>query len=137
MGVIKHGLCEGQMNHSALVLFIFLAAVYGLSTAIAVLKIGQHIFGLGHCPNKECSHKGHPKELRRFLGRIPVLGDLFYCPPCLAFWIGSMLSLFVLSPSSLVVPVRGFSAALDGLMACGVVWLLHVSAEKLAHGLDL
>lgn len=125
------------MSHPALTLFIFLTSVFGLSTAIAVLKIGQHIFGVAYCPKKECSHKDHPKELRRFLGRIPVLGDLFYCPPCLAFWIGTALSALVLSPATLVVHVRWAAAIIDGLMACGVVWLLHATAARLTHGTDL
>lgn len=123
--------------HPALSLFIFLTAVYGLATAIAVLKIGQHIFGVGYCAKKKCKEKGHPKELRRFLGRIPGVGDLFYCPPCLAFWIALGLSAFVLSPTSLVVHIRWLSSILDGLMACGVVWLIHAVAERLTHGTDL
>lgn len=124
------------MNHPALALFVFLAAVYGLSTSLAVLKIGQFMFGKRTCPNKACTHPKHPAELRRFLGRVPGLGDLFYCPPCLAFWIGVTFSVFVLSPAALVVKIHWVASILDGLMACGVVYLIHAIVERLIHLLD-
>lgn len=120
-------------------LFIFLAAVHGLATAIAVLKIGRYIFGLGYCEKKdaECSSPKHPFEHRKFLGRIPKVGDLLYCTPCLSFWIGMIFSLTVLSPARTVCPIWWQAMVLDGLMACAVSWLLFLVAKKLEQGLDL
>lgn len=122
-----------------LVLVIFVLAIFGLATAIAVLKFGQLFFGIGHCPKKddECKEKGHPKELRRGLGRIPYIGDLFYCPPCLAFWFGLTISLGVVSPSRFVISTVWQAAIIDGLLASGAIWLLHLIAERLGHKLDL
>jgi hypothetical protein len=121
--------------HPALTLFVFLFSVYGLANAIAVLKIGRFLFGERQCTKEGCTAPGHPCELRRFLGRIPFVGDLFYCPPCLSFWIGMVFSKVILSPSSLVVAAWGWAMVLDGLMACGIIWLIHLIAERLKHGL--
>lgn len=123
--------------HPGLVLVIFLGATYGLANAIAVLKIGQMIFGIGYCPEEGCKDPGHPKELRRFLGRIPYAGDLFYCPPCLAFWIGMLISVLVVSPSRIVIRVPWHGTIMDGLLASGAIWLLHLIAERLSHKLKL
>lgn len=120
-----------------LVLVIFVIAIFGLATAIAVLKFGQFFFGFGHCPIKDCKAEGHPRELRRFLGRIPYVGDLFYCPPCLAFWIGMAISLGIVSPSRFIIHSAWQAAIIDGLLASGATWLLHLIAERLGHNLDL
>jgi hypothetical protein len=119
------------------ILFIFLMAIYGLANAIAVLKIGQFIFGISHCRKEGCVASRHPRELRKFLGRVPYLGDLFYCPPCLAFWFGMGMSRFVVSPFAFVTDVAWKATVMDGLLASGVVWLLHLFAERLGHGLDV
>lgn len=124
-----------QLRDPGVVLFIFLIAVYGFSNALAVLKIGQFIFGLSHCPEKPCARPGHPKELRKGLGRIPYLGELFYCPPCLAFWFGLAVSRLVVSPSGFVIENAWAAMGMDGLMASGVIWLLHLIAERLGHNL--
>lgn len=125
-----------ETAHPCLVFVIFILAVFGLSTAIAVLKIGRMLFGQGYCSKEGCSAPGHPKELRRFLGRLPVIGDLFYCPSCLAAWIGMGISRIAVSPSSVAAPMPWWAAmVLDGLAACGAVWLLHLLAERLSHGL--
>lgn len=116
-------------------LILFLFAVYGLSNAIAVLKIGQYIFGLGHCTEKDCKAPGHPREKRKFLGRIPYLGDLFYCPPCLAFWIGMAFSLAVFSPASQFTNVQWKAVITDGLAASGMIWLLHAWAMRTIEGI--
>lgn len=96
-------------------LLIFFLAVYGLANAIAVLKtrvIAEKLFG-----------------------KIPVLKDLIKCPPCLAFWIGMAFSLTIFSPSIEWSPNRGSAMVVDGLACCGLTWLLHVTAERLAFGL--
>jgi hypothetical protein len=121
----------------AVALFIFLMSVHGLATAIAVLKIGRHILGEGYCTKEGCSSPGHPHELRKFIGRIPRIGDLFYCTPCLSFWIGMGFSWKVLSPARAVCPVWWQAMVLDGLMACAVSWLLFLVAKKTEQGLDL
>lgn len=124
-----------QRANPEIVLFVFLWAVYGLSNAIAVLKIGRFIFGISHCSKEDCTSTGHPKEFRKFLGRIPYLGDLFYCPPCLAFWFGMAASRLGVSPSAFVTDVPWTATIVDGLLASGVVWMLHLAAERLGHGL--
>lgn len=102
---------------------IFVMAVYGLANAIAVLKIGRYFLGT--------------VSERKFLGKIPYLGDLFYCPPCLAFWIGLFVSSEVFSPASGFAAVKEYSMVVDGLSASATVYLLHMMAERLGHGLDI
>lgn len=97
---------------------IFLLAVYGLANAFT-LKIGQFIFG--------------DYEKRKFLGRVPYLGDIFYCPPCLAFWIGIACSLFILSPSAGYVSAAWKAALLDGLAASAFAYVVLVATEKQAR----
>lgn len=118
-------------------LFIFLMAVHGLATAISVLKIGKFIFGEGYCEEKDCPSSRHPHDRRKFLGRIPKLGDLFYCTACLSFWIGMAISWRVLSPARAVCGVWWQAMVLDGLMACAFSWVLFLVAKKLEQGLDL
>ena len=126
----------------ALAFVLFLLSVYGLSNAVAVLKFGQFFFGQGHCDDEACRSLRHPRDKRKFLGRIPKLGDLFYCPPCLAFWIGMACSAWILSPAWLVMvslaPERAVfwkAVILDGLTASAVTWLLHALAMRLIDGL--
>lgn len=104
-------------------LVVFLFATYGLANAIAVLKIGRYFLGTFN--------------ERKGLGKIPYLGDLFYCPPCLAFWIGMGISIFALSPSAYIMKNRIEGTVLDGLMASGAIWILHLVAERLGHKLDI
>lgn len=113
----------------AVTFVLFIAAVYGLANAIAVLKIGRFIFGVGYCPTENCTAPGHPHELRKWIGRIPYLGDLFYCPPCLAFWIGMAMSAWIFSPAAPFVKETWQYVLIDGLAASGVVWMLHLRAE--------
>lgn len=103
-----------------LTLAVFLLAVYGLANA-ATLKAGQWLFGV-------------PKA-RRGLGRIPYAGDLFYCPPCMSFWIGAAFSAWLVSPSSALTGVWWKAAILDGLAASAASWLLHLAAETMARRL--
>lgn len=118
-------------EYVAVALFIFLASVHGLATAIAVLKIGRFIFGVGYCEAEKCASPKHPFEHRKFLGRIPKVGDLFYCTPCLSFWIGMIFSWKVLSPARAVCSTWWQAMVLDGLMACAVSWVLFLIAKKL------
>lgn len=102
-------------------LALYLLAVYGLANAFT-LKIGIWIVGT--------------QKERRGPGRIPYLGEVFYCPPCLSFWIGMACSRWFLSPASALVGVWWKAMLIDGLAACGTSWLLHVTAERLLGGLD-
>lgn len=95
---------------------VFIFAVYGMANAIAVLKFG------------------HP--IRTAFGKVPVLSTLVKCPPCLSFWIGMAVSAFVLSPAAQICPAGWRSILLDGLSASGLVWLIHVAAERTSFGLD-
>lgn len=117
--------CGGSLLQGRLTmgLFIFTMSVYGLANAIAVLKIGRYFFGTW-------------KE-RKFIGRIPYVGDIVYCPPCLAFWIGMLISRACLSPSQQIVSNIHAAMVLDGLMASGIIYLIHLVAERLGHGLDV
>jgi hypothetical protein len=118
-------------------LIIFVFAIYGLANAIAVLKIGQYFIGTSHCSKKDCASLGHPKETRKGLGRIPYLGDMLYCPPCLSFWFGMAMSRFVVSPASTVMAGSWVSMVVDGLIASAVSYLLHLTAERLGQGTDV
>jgi hypothetical protein len=129
-------------------LAIFLMAVYGLASALTVLKFGRYFFGVGYCGGKNCyaadctkeepcKKEGHPKEHRKFVGKLPFFGDIFYCPPCISFYIGMAVSVWFLSPSSLVVPIWWKAMVLDGLSAVAFSYLAHVTAERLTHGLDV
>lgn len=102
---------------------LFIFSIYGLANAIAVLKIGRYFIGTF--------------ENRKFLGRIPYVGDLFYCPPCLAFWIGMGVSRLGLSPAAFVLGIWWKVMIVDGLFASGVIYLLHLVAERLGDGLDI
>jgi hypothetical protein len=46
-------------------------------------------------------------------------------------------SLLVLSPTSALTPVVWKATVMDGLVASGAIWLLHLIAERLAHQLEL
>jgi hypothetical protein len=104
-------------------LVLFVLAVYGLANAIAVLKIGR--FFIGTC-----------KE-RKTLGRIPYVGAMFYCPPCLSFWIGMACSHWFFSPAQAFVGSGWKAMVVDGLVACAAVYILHLVAERIGHGLDI
>jgi hypothetical protein len=97
------------------VLFVF--AVYGLANAVAVLKFGLPI--------------------RKVCKPIPVLGLLICCPACLAFWFALGGSWGAFSPARLFVDNWWKAMVVDGLAASGGVWLLHLAAERMGHGLDL
>lgn len=127
---------ERVLSMRALFGFIlFLLSVYGLANAIAVLKIGQFFFGKGFCHEKDCKEPRHPFDKRKFLGRIPYIGELFYCPPCLGFWIGMAFSLLVFSPASEFSPIPWKSTVTDGLAASGAIWLFHAWAMRTIEGI--
>ena len=104
-------------------LLVFVLAVYGLANAIAVLKFGRYFLG---------THSD-----RKFLGKLPFLGDLLYCPPCLAFWLGMAGSAFLISPSAEWVGIWWKAMIVDGLVASACAYFGHLIAEKLSHGLDI
>src|SRR4029077_14465593 len=119
-------------------LVIFVLAVYGLASALTVLKFGRYFFGVGYCGGKDCldakcakddAQKGS-KAHRKFLGRLPFFGDVFYCPPCISFYIGMGVSVFMLSPSRTLVPIWCKAMFLDGLVAVAFSYLAHVTVEK-------
>lgn len=120
----------------ALTATLFFLSVYGLANAIAVLKIGRYFLGYGYCFAKDCTALDHPLDKRRGFGTIPYLGDLLYCPPCISFWWGMLTSIFLISPASLVIQNVFKSAFIDGLAACAMSYLLHVSMEKMSQGVD-
>lgn len=149
-----------------LTLIIFILAVYGLANALAYLKIGIYLFGdpVDELTLKDGrkiawkslvdkgtvieieDHEGRRTpfmkeeirkiEKRRGLGRIPYVGAVFYCPACLAFWIGMAASLWFLSPATLVCPIRWKAMILDGLTACAAAWLLHAIALRMLHKVE-
>lgn len=116
---------------------LFFAAVYGLANAIAVLKFGRLLFGIGYCEEDGCPSPSHPKDKRKILGKIPVIGDVFYCPPCVAFWVGMALSWFFFSMSIEIVGMKWRAMIVDGLAASGVVYMIHLAAERLGRGLKI
>lgn len=114
-------------------LALFLLAVYGLATSIAVLKAGK----LVRTPLEALSEiwKG---SLLGFPGRL--LSALVHCPPCLSFWIGAATSWWVLSPSREIIVAQGgpemSAVIIDGLAACGASWILHVAAMRMCVGIE-
>ena len=115
---------------------LFFLSVYGLANAIAVLKIGRYFLGSGTCYEKDCTALDHPLDKRRGLGTVPYLGDLLYCPPCLAFWIGLLFSLLLISPASTVIDNRFRAALVDALAACAITYLAHVIMERTAKDVE-
>ncbi len=105
------------------VALFFLLAIYGLANAIAVLKFGRYFLGT--------------VNNRKFIGRIPFIGDLFYCPPCLAFWIGMAASAWVYSPTAGLVLSGWRTVLTDGLAASAFAYFLHMANERMGHGLDV
>lgn len=96
-------------------LLIFVLAVYGLANGATVLKARV--------------------LTRTVLGWIPIFGrGVSRCPACFAFWAGALLSLIALSPAAQVCSNRWVALVLDGLIASGCSWLLHVTQERLRHG---
>lgn len=103
-------------------LVVFVMAVYGLANAIAVLKFGQYFLGTW--------------DKRKLPGKIPVLGDMLYCPPCLSFWIGMACSYWFFSPAQAFVGLGWKAMVVDGLVACAAAYILHLVAERVCHGFD-
>jgi len=99
-----------------LALTVFMFAVYGLANAVAVHKVGL--------------------PLRTAVSRIPYVSTLVKCPACVSFWIGMAVSAWVLSPAAQVCGPGWRPVVLDGLAASGVIWLLHVAAERTGFGLE-
>lgn len=124
---------------------LFGMAIYGLASALTVLKFGRYFFGIGYCEGKTCQAagcaneepckaKGHPGEHRKFLGKLFFIGDIFYCPPCISFYLGMAASVWFLSPASQVVGIWWKAMIVDGLVAVAFSYLAHALTEKLTHG---
>ncbi len=73
---------------------------------------------------------------KKGLGRIPYVGEMFYCPACLSFWIGMAASKWIVSPTIQICGVTWKAVLLDGLMACAVSWLLHAVSMRLTSGVE-
>jgi hypothetical protein len=73
---------------------------------------------------------------RKGLGRIPYVGEMFYCPACLSFWIGMATSIWIVSPAIQVCSIAWKAMLLDGLAACAASWLLHVAAMRITSGTE-
>lgn len=98
-----------------LLLVVFVLSVYGLANGATVLKARL--------------------LTRAVLGWIPVFGyGVSRCPACFAFWAGVAVSLLAISPSAQVCQSRWIAPVLDGLIASGCSWLLHVTQERLRYG---
>ncbi len=97
-----------------LTVVIFILAIYGVSNGATVLKARV--------------------VTRALLGWIPVIRGIAYCPACFAFWAGAAVSIFALSPSSVVVENRWVAALFDGFIGSGSTWILHTIQERLTHG---
>lgn len=116
------------MKWGATELVFFSIVVYGLATSIAVLHAGKVLVR---------------DPLNWIAARIWILKPLaavVCCPACLAFWIGLCLSAADISPIHGLFGSRYadvLSLSCDGFFALGSTWLLHVTAEKLGHGLEL
>ncbi len=133
MEAARGGALQARMLTRAplVVLFIYLMSVYGLSNAIAVLKAGKVI-----------------REPLRWLCGLAgpgiwvypwrFLSALVECPACLSFWIGMAMSILVVSPLLSVQPGANRWAAMvvDGLMACGFSWFVHVTTTRMGHGIE-
>ena len=111
-------------------LVVMVLAVYGLANAIAVLKAGYPIRTLF----ETLETKARNKWVKGFWGFWRVL---FKCAPCLSFWLGMAGSAWVLSITKELIPDWRMAMVVDGLIVCGTSWLIHLTAERLGHGLDV
>lgn len=60
------------------------------------------------------------------------LGKLFTCMLCFSFWVGVVFSYFIWSPTLTNSITSGLiSHFLDGILASGIVWLIHTFQESL------
>lgn len=111
-------------------LVVVVLAVYGAANAIAVLKAGH--------PLRILLEKLEIQTRNKYLkGFWTFWRTLFKCPPCLSFWIGMATSVWVLSISRSLVGEWWMAMIVDGFITCGTSWLIHVTAERLGHGLDV
>lgn len=111
-------------------LVVMSLAVYGAANAIAVLKAGYPLRKL--LETLEIQAKSN--AVKSFWG---FWRTLFKCPPCLSFWIGMATSVWVMSISRGLVAEWWMAMLVDGFIVCGTSWLIHVTAERLGHGLDV
>lgn len=75
--------------------------------------------------------------LREFLMKLNpgILGSLVTCMMCSSFWVGVVLSLFVVSPIGSIFSVSGLLLYfLTGCFTSGSVWLIHTIQEFFERG---
>lgn len=99
---------------------IFFLSVYGFANAITTLKIGELFRGTLENPKR--------------LGRIPFFGKIFFCPTCLGFWVGMVVSLTLLSPAREFVGIWWKAMILDGLSVSAAIYLFHLICERIHKG---
>jgi len=76
--------------------------------------------------------------IREKLKSINFLYQLINCMMCTGFWVGVLISLFILSPSNelfllnyTIIPKTILNSITDGLFFSGMIWLIHTIQEKL------
>lgn len=95
---------------------LFLLGVYGVSNAVAMLKVGAPV--------------------RWLFRRVPGVRDVVECPVCLSFWLGLAASVWVASPAG-GLGLPGWRAPLlDAAAACGFSYVAHTTMEWLCKDLE-
>lgn len=76
--------------------------------------------------------------LREKLKPIKFIYELINCMMCTGFWVGVLISIFILSPSNelfLLSDINILNSILntmvDGLFFSGTTWIIHTLQEKL------
>lgn len=96
-------------------LVVFILAVYGAAAAITVLRAGA--------------------PLRWLVKSSQELSHFLHCPACVGFWIGCAASAFVYAGPALAssTSFNWLLVLVDGLVACGSCWIIHVVLCKLGQ----
>lgn len=118
-------------------IFLFLLAEMGLSWSITVLAIGAPIRQLfdtlfGRPPKLIKGKGGKKKYVEAELTKLQIL---VRCPACIGFWIALAISKGIYSPclDSGLTGVIILASVLDGLVAVGVNWVMHVVLTRLGQ----
>lgn len=111
-------------------LVVVALAVYGVANAIAVLKAGYPLRKFLETMEIQSKNKG-------LKGFWAFWRTLFKCPPCLSFWIGMAMSVWVLSITRSLIAEWWMAMIVDAFITCATSWLIHLAAERLGHGLDV